>query len=148
MNEVISKAIFDAQAVHLANPRLLELRGWIVNSLDYPTVDITFTAPARRPFRVRMIAKDWDTSPPAIELLSASGEYLTTITTPKGSGVINAGLHHNTQRPFICTPGSLEYHTHQNHVGDKWENYQRKSAFDLGGILTQIYSAWRTTIDG
>jgi len=148
MNQLISKAIFDAQGVHLANAKLLELRGWVINTLEYPMVDITFTNTGRRPFRVRMTAKDWDTNPPAIELLSAAGEYLTTITTPKGSGVINTALHHNTQRPFICTPGSLEYHTHQNHVGDKWENYRGKSAFDLGGILTQIYSAWRTTIDG
>lgn len=145
MNRLLSKAFFDEQTKNLAGERLLNSRGWKVNQLDYPIIDITFTREGRTTFRVRLKCDSWNESPPSIELLSEDGQYLTRL--PAGSGVLNSGPHQLSGRPFICTPGSLEYHTHTSHINDHWENYKGKPAYDLGGIITQIWNAWRKTND-
>lgn len=144
MNATLSKALFVEQTQHF-NARLLELRSWKMNGISYPNLDITFYQPGRKPFRVRMRCDNYDELPPSIDLLSEAGDYLTQI--PTGSGVINGGNHPSTHRPFICSAGSLEYHTHPSHLNDAWENYKGKSDFDLGGILTQIFYAWQKTTD-
>jgi hypothetical protein len=145
MNKALSEAVFDEQTKNLADPRLLKVRMWVINEINYPIVDITFQRPGRRPFRVRLKCDKWNSEPPPIELLSEGGSYLSRL--PSGSGVLNQGPHPTTGRPFICSPGALEYHIHSSHVTDHWENYKGKSSFDLGGIITQIWNAWRKTND-
>ncbi len=144
MNQTLSKAIFEKETKEL-NGRGAQVRSWIVNELNYPIVDITFTRAGRKPFQVKMKCQDYDELPSSIEFLSADGNLLTIV--PSGTSVINGGPHSVTQRPFICSPGTLEYHTHVSHVPDKWENYRGKPEYDLGGILTQIYHAWCKTTD-
>lgn len=144
MNHALSKALFDDET-RFFNQRLLELRGWAVNRMSYPVLDVTFLSAGRKSFRVRLICNNYNSNPASFELLSPDGFYLAHV--PLGSGVINGGLHQNTGRPFICTPGSLEYHTHPSHLNDSWENYKGKSGYDLGGMLTQIYNAWLKTND-
>ena len=144
MNSALSRALFDAQTKHF-NPRLLEVRSWMVNLMSYPILDVTFSHPGRKAFRVRMICSNYDEEPASIELLGEDGFYLAVV--PTGSGVINKAKHKKTGRPFICSPGSLEYHTHQSHLNDSWESYKGKPGFDLGGVLTQIHNAWHKTKD-
>lgn len=144
MNATLTRTLFEDQTKNLTG-RLLEVRSWVINKMSYPILDVTFSHLGRRSLRVRMVCLDYDELPASIELLSEDGHYLAQ--TPAGSNVINGGKHHNTQRPFICSPGSLEYHTHQSHVSDLWENYRGKSGYDLGGMLTQIYNAWLKTKD-
>ncbi|MDZ7650295.1 MAG: hypothetical protein U5K54_25920 [Cytophagales bacterium] len=144
MNSALSKEMFDDQTKHFSE-RLLELREWTVNKMSYPILDVTFSRPGRKQFRVRMICDNYDEFPSSIELLGGDGAYL--VHAPTGSNVINIGKHQNTQRPFICSPGSLEYHTHPSHLTDLWENYKGTSRYDLGGMLTQIHNAWLKTQD-
>ena len=145
MNDTLSNAIFNEHVKHLANPRLVNLRFWAVNDLTYPYIDITFKQPNRIAFRIRLQCNSWNEMPPSIELLSEEGEYLKRL--PQGSGVLNQGPHEATGRPFICSPGALEYHIHPSHITDLWQNYKGKSSYDLGGIITQIWNAWRNTND-
>lgn len=144
MNNALSKLVFNEQTKHFSQ-RLLEIRSWSLNEIQFPILDITFSHTDRQPFRVCMVCENYDESPCAIELLNLKGEFL--IQTPTGSNVINQGKHPNTKRPFICSPGSLEYHTHTNHLNDLWENYRGKSGFDIGGMISQIHNAWLKTID-
>lgn len=144
MNKVYSEALFDEQTKHFSQ-KLLGIRSWSINKISYPILDITFTYLKRIPFRVRMICEDYDELPCSIELLAANGEYLKI--APIGSSVINRGKHHNTNRPFICSPGSREYHTHNSHKNDSWDNYKGKSSYDIGGMITQIHNAWLKTRD-
>ncbi len=139
MNSALSKGLFDDQTKHFSE-RLLELREWTVNKMSYPILDVTFSRPGRKQFRVRMICENYDEVPSSFELLGEDGTYLTKV--PKGSGVINGGKHNKTQRPFICSPGSFEYHSHPSHLTDLWENYKGKLEYHLGGMLTQIHNAW------
>jgi hypothetical protein len=145
MNKALSVAIFEEQTKNLDDARLLNHRLWKINELAFPIVDITFNQPGRLPFRIKLKCDQWDSVPPSIELLSADGSY--RVPLPSGSGVLNNGPHHVTGKPFICSPGALEYHIHSSHVTDHWDNYKAKSGFDLGGIITQIWNAWRKTND-
>lgn len=141
MHEAASKAIFDSQVEKLSE-RLFKLRGWILHSNTYPVLDVSFQSDSRIPLRVRLVCDNWNEWPPSIQLLSIEGNTLSTIKRDP-AGIFHKGPHPITRRPFICTPGSREYHTHTSHVGDLWDNYKNQSGFDLGGILTKIWRAWK-----
>jgi len=140
MHELASRALFDEQIKGLA--RIAKMRGWTIFNVGYPIIDVGFSAAAaRKDIRVRMVCTDWNELPPSIELLAHSGEFLAEILTdPKG--IFNNSKHPSTGRPFICTIGSREYHTHSSHLNDHWSNYKGKPGYDLGGILTQVWNAW------
>ncbi|MES2304296.1 MAG: putative metal-binding protein [Gemmatimonadota bacterium] len=66
-----------------------------------------------------------------------------TTLSPDPTGVFNGGAHPATGRPFVCMRGSREYHAHPSHIAELWEGIRRSSAYDLGGILTQLWHAWQ-----
>lgn len=139
MHPAASRALFDAAMVTL-EPRLLEARGWQIVTSTYPTLDIVFRDAARKPLRLRLNCTDWNELPPEIELLKEDGSYPPEICG--GGGQFNLNPHPITQRYFVCMIGSREYHTHSSHVGDLWENYRSRSAYDLHGIAFQLWRAW------
>lgn len=142
MHELISKRLFDEAISNLGEP-LLRVRDWKINSSDYPILDITFGAGGPSPFRIRLLCDDWNDQPPSIEFLTPEGNLRESVTRDP-AGIINENKHEITGRPFICTVGSREYHTHSSHRADDWSNYKNKSGFDLGGILTKLWRAWKT----
>jgi hypothetical protein len=145
MNETASRILFD-QDVGKINERLLGVRGWQLYSKEFPVLDVGFQLEGRTELRLRFVAKNWSDEPPSIELLDKDGNYLPADKVPqKPGGVFNRGHHHLTGRPFVCMAGSLEYHTHSSHVSDSWDNYKRKSGYDLGGLATQLWRAWLTS---
>lgn len=146
MNASLSAEVFSMQTKNFT-ARLLELRSWTVNEMSPPILDVTFAAPGRKDFRVKVRCEDYDQQPATFELLSGNGEFLMSTNAPAGQGVINTGNHPDTGRPFICSPGSRQYHTHPSHLNDPWENYRNKPGYDLGGMLTQIHNAWLKTND-
>lgn len=144
MNQTLSKAIFEKETLGFTD-RLLEVRSWTINEKSFPILDVTFHSSERKSLRIKMICENYNEDPTSIELLNEDGTFL--LLAPKGHGVINPSLHPNTNRPFICSPGSKEYHKHSSHLNDSWENYKGQSGYDLGGMLTQIYNAWKKTTD-
>jgi hypothetical protein len=140
VNETASKALFDAEIERIPQ-ELLNLRGWTINRKVYPVLDVIFVHGGRTG-RVRLICDDWNELPPSIVFLDSKGQELSTMTRDP-AGVINVGPHPITGRPFICSAGSREYHTHTSHAADVWENYKNRSGFDLGGILTKTWRAWK-----
>jgi hypothetical protein len=144
MHKEISQALFDLQTDF--RKELLDLRGWVILSRTYPILEVSFVAPSRKDFVIRMICDDWNEKPPSVELLNSKKERLTVLPAGDKNSVFNSS-HPQTGFPFICSPGSREYHSHPSHTGDVWENYKEQSDFTLGEILTQIHSAWRTSQD-
>jgi hypothetical protein len=140
MHPAAAKALFDEEVARFAPP-LAARRLWIFHSLEFPTIDCSFTGPGRTTLRLRLHCDDWDDLPPAISLHNADGSYLTTLPQ-NPSGVFNMSPHPSTGRPFICMRGAREYHTHPSHVADYWENLKDNSSYNLGGILTQVWNAW------
>lgn len=142
MHELVSRTLFDEAVANLGEP-LLRLRDWRINSSVYPILDITFGASGIPAFRLRLVCDDWDDQPPSIVFLTPEGEVCNSITRdPKG--IFNESKHEVTGLPFVCTPGSREYHIHSSHLSDNWSTYKNKSGFDLGGILTKLWRAWKS----
>jgi|WetSurMetagenome_2_1015567.scaffolds.fasta_scaffold46843_4 hypothetical protein len=144
MNPSLSKLIFERETNGFTT-RLLELRSWIINEKSFPNLDLTFHSPERKPLRIKLICENYNDDPASIQLLNEDGTFL--LKAPIGQGVINPGLHPVTNLPFICSPGSKEYHIHSSHLNDSWENYKGQPGYDLGGMLSQIYNAWKKTVD-
>lgn len=140
MHRAAAKALFDKQTEF--SSALLVERHWEVLGREFPLLDVVFAAPGRRLLRLQLSCPDWNEVPPAILLLDRDGKHPSAIPRDP-NGVFNASAHPGTGRPFICMRGSNEYHTHPSHVNDPWEQLRGKSAYDLGGIVTQVWNAWK-----
>lgn len=142
MHKAASKMMFDDEVAKLT-PRLLELRDWMINSSEFPVLDITFGASGQpKTLRVRFLFDDWNDLPPSIQFQTLEGEPLKSIAKdPKG--VINSSAHPVTGLPFVCSIGSREYHTHSSHTSDHWSNYKGKPGFNLGDLVTKLWQAWK-----
>ena len=145
MNETASKALFD-EDVGKIGERLLSSRNWELYSREFPVLDVGFRATGRPELRLRLHATNWNDDPPSIEILGPDGTLLPPDRIPRGpTSVFNWNAHPLTGRTFVCMAGSREYHTHNGHSADLWNNYKSKDAFRLGGILTQLWNAWLKT---
>ena len=146
MHELVSKALFLSQTEHIS-AKLAQSRGWILHQMEYPIIDVTFTAKSRTPLRLHAMCEDWNIEPPRFKLLAADGSTLKVSPpppeiSPNQTNVFNANAHPITGEVFICMRGSREYHTHSGHINDHWDAYRHQSGYDLGGLLTQIWHAW------
>jgi hypothetical protein len=147
MHELASQTLFLSQVEPLSQ-KLAASRGWIIHEITYPHLDVTFTANQRTPLRLHATCHEWNSEPPSIKLLSAAAIPLQSTNpsppeiSPNNTGVFNASPHPVTGLPFICSPGSREYHTHSSHTNDLWDTYRRRSGYDLGGLLTRFWHAW------
>ena len=142
MNATAAKALFD-DAISKLDERLLASRGWVVHSREFPLLDVSFRSTERQELRLRLSCGDWNDTPPSVDLCSADGALLQALPSLRqGSRVFHAGPHPGRGRPFVCTPGVLEYHVHPSHVGDHWTNYKGRESFSLGGIVMQIWRGW------
>ena len=141
MHEAVARQLFEKALTDLGD-ELCATRGWRVLLREYPSFEVEFVAQSRTTIRVRFTCDGWNDQPPSITWLDADGNFLTAI--PQGAGgQLNNGAHPTTGRPFVCMVGSREYHSHPGHLGDVWENHKHRSGYDLGGILTQVWRAWR-----
>lgn len=140
MHELASKALFEQQTQGLI-PRLFNSRGWNLYKIEYPIIDIGFTAEGRTGLRLKFECSNWNELPPSITLMTLDGTILATLA-PNPTNVFNTGHHQLTGRPFICMRGSREYHTHPGHINDLWENYRNQPGNDLGGLISQLWNAW------
>lgn len=141
MHAAVSRALFEEQIGRWPFD-LAHARGWVLHQVSYPLLDCAFTAPDRTTLRLRCNFSDWDELPPSIELLNSEGASLTSLPA-NPTGVFNGTLHPTVGRPFICTAGVREFHTHSSHTNEPWEQFRGKSGFDLGDILTKLWHAWR-----
>ena len=141
MNETVAKMLFEQQLTMIPE-RLLSLRDWHIYDTTYPVFDVGFRNGNRSEVRVRMHCDHWNEQPPSVRLLGADGQLLIAIPRDP-AGIFNPGPHPLTVAPFLCMRGSREYHTHPSHLTDDWSLCRHQSGYDLGGILTQIWQAWR-----
>ena len=144
MLKALSKAAFD-QDVGRIDPRSARMYDWTILKATYPALDVLFNHPTAAPLRLRFECTDWDELPPSIEILAATGNHLKT-APPHVGGVFNGGAHPNTGRPFVCMRGAREYHAHSSHISDFWDNYRGRPGMDLGGIVAQLWRAWKRSV--
>ena len=144
VHRLAAKALFDSHLAAVLGP-LAKARRWTIHRIEFPILDCEFRHAEKPHLRLRFHCDDWNTLPPSIELLTAEGEQLAVVPG-RVTGVFNHSAHPITGNPFICMRGSREYHTHGSHVADLWEPLRTQSNMSLGGILTQIWNAWRKEV--
>jgi putative metal binding uncharacterized protein len=140
VHEALARANFERDVAMLDEKTARRLR-WIVHDRSYPNLDVTIQHSTS--LRLRLLANDWDDLPPSITILNPDGSPCT-LRMP--GGLFHQGPHNITGRPFICSPGSREYHTHTSHTNDLWCNHRGQDGMNLVGILMQIASAWRKAV--
>ncbi len=145
MNSELSEEIFKIQTKFCSDATLLSVRSWKIVTLSFPRMEVEFSSNGRPPIIIKMLCDEWDDLPPSIDLLDQTGTPLAKFPQGQGHSVFNNSLHPITKRPFLCIPGVREYHEHSSHISDKWDNYKNKSGYDLGGILTRVWSAWKSS---
>jgi hypothetical protein len=79
--EQLSRAKFEGDIRRLS-ARTVAHRAWTVVSAEYPILDVIFGHASAEPLRIRMICDQWNDLPASIELLSASGTYLSSFDRP------------------------------------------------------------------
>lgn len=144
MLELLSRAAFDRDIGRI-DARSARMYDWTIVEANYPILDVIFNHFSTVPLRLRLTCADWDEIPPSIELLDADGKHLGTAPPNVGS-VFNGSAHPSTGRPFVCMRGAREYHTHSSHTSDIWDNYRGMSGMDLGGIVLQLWRAWKRSV--
>jgi Predicted metal binding domain len=140
VHEVLAKASFDSE-LRLLDGELCSRRGWILQVAEYPQLTVDFTRASRPSLRLVVECANFPSVPPAVALANDNGEMLLQVPALPG-GQFHQGPHAKTGRPFVCMRGTREYHTHESHLTDSWDNYRATPEFSLGGILTQIWNAW------
>lgn len=144
MLEALSRSAFDRDVARI-DIRSARLFDWTIVRASYPILDVIFRHTSADPLRLRLTCAEWDELPPSIELLDEDGKHLGE-APPNVGGVFNGSAHPNTGRPFVCMRGAREYHTHDSHTGDRWDNYRGTSGMDLGGIVLQLWRAWKRSV--
>jgi len=140
MHPAAAQALFEEEVKYLSLA-LCARRGWTMNHIAFPIINISFNAPGRTALRLTLACDNWNDLPPSIRLETPEGAALHAIP-PNPTGVFHAGPHHLTNLPFVCMRGAREYHTHPSHVTDSWDACRGGSSFTIGGILTQVWNAW------
>ena len=150
MHPEISKSLFEDQVQKLVtNPELIVNRGWLVLKHSYPNLVVAMRHRKSGQLRVLGFKFDgWNDQPPSLTLLKCdSDEELPHSQWPKnplgksywhpGGWVSGSGIL-VPSKPFMCMIGIREYHEHQQHVKDAWENYKNQSSYELGQLLIQV----------
>jgi hypothetical protein len=144
MHELASRALFEAEVAKL-DKRHAQVREWIIHSLSYPLLDVSFTAFKRTTLRLRLICTNWNSEPPSAELCDSEGVQLASPWPDPNnpSGIFNQGPHPTTGLPFICMRGIREYHIHSSHINDHWDSHRQNPDNSLLGLVFQIWDGWR-----
>jgi hypothetical protein len=119
------------------------------------SVDIAFTA--KVPFvgqvadvvaaTVRIDFANYDLWPPSVTFIDlAEGSpwmppMRAIVETPDGPRDLLVDGHPQTGLPFLCVPGTREYHSHPQHSGDDWLLHRCTGAGRLGPLCDLL---WRT----
>jgi len=137
VHEALAKACFQRDAAFF-NVGVATRLGMILHENEFPVIDATVVH--KRPIRFKMTANNFDEEPPSVLILKPDGEVWKDALP---GGVFHSGPHSRTGLPFICMRGALEYHTHESHLGDKWETHRNVDGNGVVGILMQLAEAWR-----
>ena len=141
MHPQLSRRLYEADIAGITEELCAE-RLWTVFSREFPMLDVGFRSSGEARLRLRLNFRQWNDIPPSIELLNYDGSPMTSrpATYPD---IFHAGPHSSTGRPFICMRGSYEYHIHESHRMESWDDLRDKAGFRAGEIVTQVWTAWR-----
>ncbi len=67
---------------------------------------------------------NYDTDAPSFAFVTSwdATEGLPLKDWPKGPGMV--ARHYETGKPFLCRPGTREFHSHIQHLDEPWDRYR------------------------
>jgi hypothetical protein len=146
-----------------ANSEIYRARGWHLLGHEGLEVDIAFLArlpiaPGNDlvaiPLAIKLAFHNYDLWPPSLRVIDPISRRwleLPRVRAIDFDATDDEGVpldlfidhHPDTNRVFLCKPGTREYHTHFEHSGDDWLLY-RDQGFGTIGRLCDLL--WRTAV--
>jgi hypothetical protein len=146
------------------NEAIYRQRGWLLVRQQDLTVDIAFASVVRTSSSpsplpvisvcIRLDFSNYDLWPPSVVFIDLfSGQpclphVRALITTPDGPRDLLVNGHPETRLPFLCVPGTREYHAHPQHTGDHWLLHRRMGAGALATISDRIWRSMARNVLG
>ena len=155
---VVAAKVEREHALWQRNAESYRRRGWLLLGHDDVTFDVGFLATVAMPTgplelmptTVRFDFTDFDLEPPSVRFIDPrTGEDRMPASraltpTPEGPRDLVLNDHPVFARPFLCVPGTREYHEHPQHSGDLWLLHRGSGAGRLAPLCDLI---WRTMSD-
>ncbi|KJS13229.1 MAG: hypothetical protein VR67_05505 [Peptococcaceae bacterium BRH_c8a] len=153
----VSKMKFDREVNVLCKQASdLRSRGWIIESIEYPVVRVTFLVttirPVIAPFTVEVDFTNYNFLPLSLRFLDPISFLPTSIDsirlTENGPQKVIVHGHPETKEDFLCLPGVLQYHSHPQHSGDSWDLHRYSGKGKLYSLLDYTWLYCVRTISG
>lgn len=130
-------------------------RGWLMLARGELFVDVAFTAKVTFLNQVadvvcatvRFEFSNYDLWPPSVSFinLTTEGPWMPPMRafmeTSEGPRDLIVDAHPDTHQPFLCVPGTREYHSHPQHSGDDWLLHRGSGEGRLAPLCDLL---WRT----
>jgi hypothetical protein len=124
-------------------------QGWEIIEFEYPVLAIVLThRQTKRRMGFRFLCDNWDEQPPSLSLFDPASpkDELPWAKWPQ-QGWNAAASHQRYPKPLLCLPGIREYHTHESHLGDLWENLRPKESYRLRYIVERVHQKFSQSHD-
>ena len=148
MDRTVSIRKFEAEiwALQTEAAGYVSAKGWKIVESTYPVLAVILRhSRSTREIEFRFTCDEWDELPPSLSLCHPNGGgELTWEEWPKDGWDVHQ-IHTTTGKPFLCLPGLREYHTHQSHLGNKWENYRLLRTYRLRDIVDRVQQRFEDT---
>lgn len=133
-------------------------RGWILESAEFPLCLITLLWRIGNlvfaPVALRIDFTNYDLWAPSLT-------FVDPLTREPVMPAVGAVLraegreeqlivpeHPLTHLPFLCVPGTREYHSHPQHSGDRWELHRSTGEGNLATLVDRVWGTMIQTIVG
>lgn len=145
-----------------ANAAAYRRRGWVMVGRSDLSVDVAFTAKVPLVGQiadivcatVRVDFTNYDIWAPSVTFVDlASGDpwvppMRAIMQTPDGPRDLLVDQHPVTGTPFLCVPGTREYHSHPQHTGDDWLLHRDSGAGRLASLCDLLWRTMAMTVVG
>jgi hypothetical protein len=155
IDPLVSRGKFDqALEQFRGTERMQRARGIFLVQAFFPDMEFLFSIPRLKPltvlFSVKINFDNYDLEPLSIRFTDPlTGENLPVATVPMLRKIEHLDRPPEFQPlvqkdatglPFICMPGTREYHVHPAHTGDAWLRHRSIAGEGtLGFILDKLY---------
>jgi hypothetical protein len=149
MDAEVSKVKFEREKEFVlgAGKEFTDANGWEIIQIDFPIIAVVLTRPHdKRRLGFRFTCEGWDEQPPSLTLFDPAlpNEELQWPKWPQ-AGWQAAAKSATNPKPFLCLPGLREYHRHENHLKDLWDDLRPKPGYALRYIVDRVHQKYRMT---
>ena len=164
VDPAVSQQKFDKELqIFIENQDFQRRRGVLLLKAEFPNIYLAFAAPRLSPsaivFAVKVNFDNYDLEPLSLtfvnpfthqpaSLQEIHTPFLRKLTNPQGHLEPQALLQAEENGvPFLCLPGTREYHNHPSHTGDPWLLHRNLGGEGtLGFLIDKLYEYGITAV--